>query len=103
MQQSSATHSLYILLFGGYRRLLHAVNPPRSAFLFQKFGHGTLPTSYLNFILVGKKPAHIYRSHSPRLMLGTNTSISVSNFCDFLLVQLFSKTSNIVVLVLTSL
>ena len=59
MQQSSATHSLYILLFGGYRRLLHAVNPPRSAFLFQKFGHGTLPTSYLNFILVGKKPAHI--------------------------------------------
>ena len=97
MQQSSATHSLYILLFGGCRRLLHAVNPPRSAFLFQKFGHGTLPTSYLNFIL------RIYRSHSPSLMLGTNTSISVSNFCDFLLVQLFSKTSNIVVVVLTSL
>ena len=36
MQQSSATPSLH-LCFWGCGRLLHALNPPRSAFLFQQF------------------------------------------------------------------
>ena len=37
MQQSSATPSLHLRVFGGCGRLLHALNPPRSAFLFQQF------------------------------------------------------------------
>ena len=38
MQQSFATHSLYL----GLQKIVHAVNPPCSAFLFQKFWHCTI-------------------------------------------------------------
>ena len=37
MQQSSTTPSLYILVFGGCGRLLHALNPPHSTFLYLQF------------------------------------------------------------------
>ena len=42
----------YILVFEGCGRLLHALTPPRSAFLYLQFWHGVIPTSYFIFILV---------------------------------------------------
>ena len=39
----------YILVFEGCGRLLHALTPPRSAFLYLKFWHGVIPTSYFIF------------------------------------------------------
>ena len=49
MQQSSATPLPTSLVFGGCGRLLHALNPPRSAFLFQQFLARCHPYILLHF------------------------------------------------------
>ena len=48
MQQSSVIPSVH-LDFGGCRRLLHAFNPPHSAFLFQQFLARCHPYILLHF------------------------------------------------------
>ena len=56
MQQSSATQSLH-LVFGGCGRLLHALTPLHSAFLYLQFLVWCQPTSYFIFNVCRYKKA----------------------------------------------
>ena len=84
MQESSATPSLYISVFGGCRRLLHALSPPCSDFSFW-YLHPTSIFMIFTYIItegttnpLSSTPQSLFQTHNNHYFnhLCNNTQLS---------------------------